>query len=168
MQCGTLARWGLTGWMSFGAVIGCPKMYRLSYIACFHNSDAVCMSVCACFRLFVDVYCTLLPVCVCVCVCVCAVFIFLGVKKKRHPWKFLRFSAFWAWKKKVHVKKFKIASKSARENLFLHVKKNRKRHTWKLNECTWKKSKKIPVKTQKWAWKKVEQKIWNFALSTFL
>lgn len=59
--------------MSFGAVIGCPKMYRLSYIAYFHNLDAVCMSVCECFRLFV---CALCILCVCVracsCQCVCA------------------------------------------------------------------------------------------------
>lgn len=56
MQCGTPALWGLTDWISFGAVIGCPKMYRLSYRAYFHNLDAVCMSVCACFGLFVHMY----------------------------------------------------------------------------------------------------------------
>lgn len=69
--------------MSFGAVIGCPKMYCLSYIAYFHNFDGVCMScVCAhvfvCCVLYVYVHVhghVLLRVCVyvcCVCVCVCA------------------------------------------------------------------------------------------------
>lgn len=58
--------------MSFGAVIGCPKMYCLSYTAYFHNLDAVCMSVRACFHLFVcmcsGAVCSCLRVCLCVCV----------------------------------------------------------------------------------------------------
>ncbi len=63
--------------MSFGAVIGCPKMYRLSYIAYFHNLDAVCMSVCACFPLFVYLRCICIGwgkarLCLCVCVRACS------------------------------------------------------------------------------------------------
>lgn len=67
--------------MSFGAVIGCQKMYRLSYMAYLHNLDAVCMCVCvcACYRLHVYVYCmcigrglsALLPVCMLACCCLC-------------------------------------------------------------------------------------------------
>ena len=72
---------------------------------------------------------------------------FLGVKKKRHPWKFLRFSTFCTWKKKCTWKNLKLHRK-------VHVK------IW---FCPWKnpqntdvktkwvhmkkKSKKIPVKT---------------------
>lgn len=73
MQHGSWAHWGLTDWMSFGAVIGCPKMHRLSYTTYFHNLDSFCTSVCVCFHLFVyflDSVCALelskhAPACVC-------------------------------------------------------------------------------------------------------
>ena len=78
---------------------------------------------------------------------------FFWAWKKRHPWKFLNFSAF-AREKKVHVKKSKIASKSARENLVLPVKKIPKRHTWKPNECMWKKN----LKRNPWKRKSAREK----------
>ena len=56
-------------------------------------------------------------------------FIFLGVKKKKTPVKISEIFSVLHVKKKVHVKKSKIASKSARENLVLPVKKIPKRHT---------------------------------------